>query len=68
MSTRKRQVSTAIKGEKEARSIALRVRITPRLLRELKRLAEADRRTVSNFVSALLERHVEETDKRKSKS
>jgi mRNA-degrading endonuclease RelE of RelBE toxin-antitoxin system len=39
------------KGEKEARSISLRVRITPRLLKQLKQLAEENRRTVSNFVA-----------------
>jgi len=34
---------------KQARSISLRVRITPKLLRELQRLAEQNRRTVSNY-------------------
>ena len=47
------------KAQKEARSISLRVRITPKLLRELKRLADENKRTVSNYVSVLLEAHVE---------
>jgi mRNA-degrading endonuclease RelE of RelBE toxin-antitoxin system len=52
------------KPGKEARSISLRVRITPRLLKQLKQLAEDDRRTVSNFVAALLEKYVESNDDR----
>jgi predicted transcriptional regulator len=53
------------KPEKEGsapRSISLRVRITPKLLRELQRLAELNRRTVSNYVSVVLEEHVERTE------
>jgi hypothetical protein len=34
------------------------VRITPKLLRELQRLAEENRRTVSNFVCVVLEDYV----------
>jgi hypothetical protein len=52
------------KAEKEARSISLRVRITPKLLRELKRLAEQNRRTVSNYVCVVLEEHVEANNER----
>jgi hypothetical protein len=53
------------KLQKEARSISLRVRITPRLLRQLKQLAEDDRRTVSNFVAVLLEKYVESDNDRR---
>jgi mRNA-degrading endonuclease RelE of RelBE toxin-antitoxin system len=56
-----------LKKKGEARSISLRVRITPSLLRELKQLAEQDRRTVSNFVCALLERYVDTRIERPSK-
>jgi mRNA-degrading endonuclease RelE of RelBE toxin-antitoxin system len=56
-----------LKKKGEARSISLRVRITPSLLRELKQLAERDRRTVSNFVCALLERYVDTQIERPSK-
>jgi hypothetical protein len=52
------------KREKEARSISLRVRITPKLLRDLQRLAEQNRRTVSNYVCVVLEEHVAATNER----
>jgi mRNA-degrading endonuclease RelE of RelBE toxin-antitoxin system len=57
------------KPEKDGgvRSISLRVRITPKLLRELKRLAEEDRRTVSNYVAVLLEHHVAKHGEQPSK-
>jgi mRNA-degrading endonuclease RelE of RelBE toxin-antitoxin system len=55
------------KAEKEARSISLRVRITPKLLRDLKRLADDNRRTISNYVCVVLEEHVAETNERTHK-
>jgi mRNA-degrading endonuclease RelE of RelBE toxin-antitoxin system len=50
-------------SKKEVRSISLRVRITPKLLRELKRLADQNRRTVSNYVCVVLEEHVERSER-----
>jgi hypothetical protein len=52
------------KPGKEARSISLRVRITPKLLRELQRLAEENRRTLSNFVCVILEDYVARQDRK----
>ena len=59
------------KPEKDgaARSISLRVRITPKLLRELKRLADDNRRTVSNYgslVSATCSSSTTQTGRRTS--
>jgi hypothetical protein len=47
---------------KEVRSIALNIRITPAMKAALDRIAEREKRTVSNWIYLLLEKAIAESD------
>jgi predicted DNA-binding protein len=47
----------------EKQIVTLHIRVTEKTAAALKRLAEADHRKVAGYISALLERHVAETEK-----
>jgi hypothetical protein len=49
----------------QPRSESLKIRITPRLKTELERLAKEGRRSISDYVSIVLETHVEQISRRK---
>jgi len=55
------------KPKKAAETAPLSIRISVELRAELERLAEADGRTMSNYVSRALQQHVDGVRKAKSK-
>ena len=47
----------------EKQIVTLHIRVTEKTAAALKRLAEADHRKLAGYISALLERHVSESEK-----
>jgi predicted transcriptional regulator len=50
-----------------AKTVPMSHRLKPELKAKLQRLADADRRSLTNYVELVLEKHVEEGHKRQSK-
>lgn len=50
--------------EKEIKTVSINFRIEESTKEDLEKLADADSRTLSNYIRVLLEKHVEKTKKK----